>query len=184
MIQQYGFYLIVNQLIIQILNEFYSKYRILITDVNTNNDYRIAISGFEIYGETRGNTWMLNKIELENKGREFKHSGDFDKNGIIYHIATHNNTKPWSNPGKRGEIKATFSSLMDDSEPEYSIFGKEAVLCGTKSETDSYIIIDFFPRMIKPTDYSIKHYCAWNNALRNWEFSGSSDNGKTWTPHL
>ena len=67
------------------------------------------------------------KLEQTYNGKKtkceaFKPVFDFDVNGIIYNIATNNDTKKWSNPGLNGEIKISFSTVSTDSYALYYIF--------------------------------------------------------------
>jgi len=111
----------------------------------------------------------------------FVYNYDFDKSGIVYHIATSGGTRPWQNPGSNGKIGVHASSVMHDSQPMYSILGRSSVRTVTKPEKDSWIVVDFTPKMIRPTHYSLKHYSTWDTeALRSWRFEGSNDGGQTW----
>jgi len=111
----------------------------------------------------------------------FIYSYDFDKNGIVYAIATNFGSKQWANPGMAGKIGVHMSSIMHDSQPAYTILGRSSVRTVTKPEKNSWVIIDFTPKLIKPTHYALKHYCTWDTeALRCWNFEGSNDGGATW----
>ena len=58
---------------------------------------------------------------------------------------------------------------MHDSQPAHALLGREAVRCVTKPQEKSYFIIDFSPRRIRPTHYTLRHYNSWDTeALRNW----------------
>eukprot|EP01084_Bolivina_argentea_P100315 180137_1 len=111
----------------------------------------------------------------------FIYGYDFDKNGIVYNIATDFGQKPWTNPGLSKKINVHLSSIMHDSQPAYAILGRSSVRCVTKPEKNSWLIIDFSPKLIRPSHYSMKHYSTWDTeAMRSWTFEGSNDAGQTW----
>ncbi len=65
---------------------------------------------------------------------------------------------------------------MHDSVPAHNILGRSAVRCVTKPEKNSWIIIDFTPKIIKPTHCSMRHYSTCDTEpLRTWTFEGSCD---------
>lgn len=75
--------------------------------------------------------------------REFKHSSDFDGNGILYYLGTRGGQQAWSNPADQGFVMITSSSLMGDSAPINSFCGAEVVRCVTRPQPDSWFAIDF-----------------------------------------
>ena len=103
----------------------------------------------------------------------FGYSMDFDKNGIIYYLGSDGGTREWRNPAmpQIGKVRVRPSTLMHDSAPAHAAVGRETVRCVTKPVKDSYFEIDFRPRKIRPTHYSLRHYATWDTeALRYWTF--------------
>ena len=75
---------------------------------------------------------------VDDNALHFKYVSDFDKNGIVYSIATENGIKPWKNPAMSGDIRVQSSSLMHDSQPLSAIVGRDSVRCVTKPEKNSW----------------------------------------------
>lgn len=71
--------------------------------------------------------------------------------------------------------------MMSDSRPISAILGRHTVRCCVKPGDNRQIVINFSPRCIKPTHYSLKHYSSWDTeALRSWRFEGSLDGGSSY----
>jgi hypothetical protein len=112
--------------------------------------------------------------------REFKHTFDFDNNGILYYLASAGGTRPWANPADQGLVTITSSSLMGDSAPINSFVGADVVRCVTRPQPDSWFAIDFKEKSVRATAYTLRHYSSWDaEAVRNWRFEGSVT-GERW----
>lgn len=92
----------------------------------------------------------------------FTYSSDFDRNGIIWALATRNSTAPWVNPLDAGLVRIHASSLMEDSAPLSAILARETVRCVTKPIPNSWLVFDFLEdKRIWLTHYTFKHYSSW-----------------------
>ena len=109
-------------------------------------------------------------------GVVFRHSHDFDTNGIVYHIATKGGTQPWSNPADAGLIKVTSSGILGDSVKESAVVGRETVRCVTSAHPNAWFAIDLEEKWVSVTHYTLRHYSSWDTeCLRSWRFEGSND---------
>ena len=83
-------------------NEFYSHFRIQMTDKNDNGHWFLCCSGFEIYGDFK--YIAPNKIDLPSF-KTFKYESDFDENGIIYAFGTNfGDDDVFINPYQKGLV--------------------------------------------------------------------------------
>jgi len=172
-----------------VLDQFYSHFRLLQTDFNSNRHYYLACSGFELYGAMKD----MDDAKSQNRGNKasggtltFLPSYDFDTNGIVYWLGTARGTQPWKNPGIRGAIRVLQSSLAKDSRPGYAALGRETVRCVTEPKKNSWFMIDFLALKVIPTHYTMRHYASFDTeCVRNWRIEASNDskNGYdgTWT---
>eukprot|EP01006_Ploeotia_vitrea_P052211 TRINITY_DN67660_c9_g12_i2.p1 TRINITY_DN67660_c9_g12~~TRINITY_DN67660_c9_g12_i2.p1 ORF type:complete len:1039 (+),score=601.97 TRINITY_DN67660_c9_g12_i2:75-3191(+) len=159
--------------------KFYKLFRVMLTGKNSNDHYYLALSGMEIYGHLKVPEKLGDSIN-EQLPKDFVHQAPLDENGVVHYIATLGHTQQWVNPAKAGLIKVTASSLMNDSTPATAVVGHDVVRCVTRPEANSWFIIDFVDKCVKPTAYMLRHYASWDvEALRNWDFQGSND-GYNW----
>ncbi len=112
----------------------------------------------------------------------FAYESDFDRNGIVYGLATDFGTVGWQNPAITGKVIMRSSpAIMTDSKPLSSLVGRDTIRCILDEQRGAWFSIDFGDLRISPTNYSLRHYSSWNiEALRNWILEGSID-GIKWT---
>ena len=70
---------------------YYRYFRIKMTSTNHTNNWYLACSGIELYGDALVKNF-------------FNYVSDFDKNGIIYGLGSFFGTKPFLNPAKTGIV--------------------------------------------------------------------------------
>jgi len=159
------------------LDCYYTHFRILQTDFNSNRHYYLACSGFEIYGAMKDGDDKAPSNKVKPTGSLiFQPSYDFDTNGIIYWLGTNRGTAPWKNPGERGTVRILHSSLAKDSHPAYAAIGRETVRCVTEPKRNSWFVIDLLKIRVQPTAYTMRHYASFDTeCVRNWVLEGSND---------
>lgn len=118
------------------------------------------------------------------KYQTFKHSHDFDENGIIYFIGTNGKTSSeWVNPAQYGLVTVTSSdgrNLPYGRVEDILSRDSSALNCHTNDDKRSWFSIDLGMYVI-PTAYTLRHARGYGrSALRNWHFQMSRD-GVTWT---
>ena len=109
---------------------------------------------------------------------------DFDKQGVIYALATNFGNKTCVNPGSNNasptQIIATRSS-DDQGEAEDVLENRRGTLSGTKDQNNSWWCIDLTEKyVLYLTHYTLRH--GRDNGLsiiRNWRLQGSLD-GRSW----
>jgi len=157
------------------IEESYSKFRIYMTGLNSNQHWYMALSGFEIYGmlDADSLSWEEERVELV-------YDCDGDEKGICSYIGTNRNMEIWSNPAESHQIRVEASSLQHNSDPVTAIVGREVVRCVTLPNPNQWFLIDFMDRRIVPRMYSLRHYASYDTeALRNWNLEASND-GTNW----
>jgi HECT-domain (ubiquitin-transferase)/Regulator of chromosome condensation (RCC1) repeat/SPRY domain/Kelch motif len=163
----------------------YSVYRINMTGANSNSNWYLACSGFELYGTVLGESTVSGTAGVfdddDDDVREFVPVDAEDTNGILYFIGTRNGQADWKNPVQENLVKVQMSSVNNTSQPPYAIVGRETVRCVTKDLPDQWFIVDLMDREVLPTHYMLRHYKSYDTeALRDWRFEGSDD-GESWT---
>lgn len=88
----------------------YRFFRIVQTGRNSNNNYYLPLSGFELYGTLFSDAVPSQSLEPQSGWREFSYQHDFDTNGIVYHLGTLDGGL-WRNPAEHGVMTVTASSL-------------------------------------------------------------------------
>eukprot|EP00475_Leptophrys_vorax_P022175 TRINITY_DN30176_c0_g1_i1.p1 TRINITY_DN30176_c0_g1~~TRINITY_DN30176_c0_g1_i1.p1 ORF type:complete len:1071 (+),score=235.80 TRINITY_DN30176_c0_g1_i1:49-3213(+) len=160
----------------------FSRFRILQTEKNSSSHHYLALSGFEIYGKLKGGEgWMImpSVPEVANI-KSFRHSSDFDTNGLLYYLGSKGLSEPWRNPMDLGEVIVTASDLSHDSEKERFFVGRETVRLVTKNKDQSWFVVRFVNCRVQPSAYTLRHYSSWDTeVLRSWRFEGSQD-GRNW----
>eukprot|EP00457_Paulinella_chromatophora_P000316 gb/GEZN01000316.1/.p1 GENE.gb/GEZN01000316.1/~~gb/GEZN01000316.1/.p1 ORF type:complete len:1660 (-),score=215.21 gb/GEZN01000316.1/:6-4985(-) len=161
----------------------YRMFRILQTGRNSNNNYYLACSGFELYGILyAGAPQILAPKKPAYKKFLFTHN--FDANGIFYYLGTNKGTEAkWINPVDRGMCRVLSCPLVPNppSAPAKAIVGRSVVRCCTIPKPNMWFMVDLMGRRCEPTHYTLRHYVTWDlEALRNWRLQGSND-GRTWT---
>jgi hypothetical protein len=163
---------------------FYSRFRIIQTDKNSNNHYYLALSGFEIYGKLKDTVLLPSYLaasvpEMRNI-KTFRHSSDFDTNGLFYYLGSSGLSAPWVNPVDLGEVIVTASDLSNDSVKEKYFVGRETVRLVTKNRDKSWFAVQLKNSRIQPSAYTLRHYSSWDTeVVRSWRFEGSND-GHNW----
>ena len=108
-------------------------------------------------------------------------SPEYDKRGILYHLATSNGTRPWTNPHDAGIVQVTAQGEVSGS---LSGFVSNAV--GTLRvgpAAGAWLALELKGQRVLPNGYMLSYYAGGRNganAPRNWRFEGSSD-GTVWT---
>jgi hypothetical protein len=168
-------------------NRRFRMFRVLQTGRNSNHNFYLPCSGFELYGSLFSSVPSyqaeIEKAEMKDQSfLQFNYAHDFDTNGVCYYLGSRNGSAPWTNPGELGIIKVTCSELATQppSAPCYAVVGRETVRCVSANKPDQWFIIDFKEKRIQPSHYTMRHYSSWDlEALRNWRFEGSND-GRNW----
>jgi len=157
------------------IDESFSKFRIFMTGLNSNQHWYMAVSGFEIYGLLDGDCTSWEEEEIE-----FTYEHDFDENGILYFLGTNRKTCSWVNPADIDQVIVSALSLQHNSEPKNAMVGRTSVRCVSQPNPYQWFEIDFLDRRIIPAKYSLRHYSSYDTeALRNWNLEGSND-GTNW----
>ena len=180
----------------------YSMFRILQTGRNSNNNFYLALSGLECYGELSlapvappagaAPVGAAMPVALPvgagaagGPRLQFVPRSDFDESGIIHYLGTRYGQGPWRNPCELGLARAYFSELAagpPPSAPASALLGKDVVRCVSAAKPLQYFVVDLTPsgKCVRPSHYSLRHYSSWDlEALRNWRFEGSI-NGVEW----
>ena len=174
-----------------------SKYRYLRVKMvrpNENDHWFLCCAGFEVYGLIIGNVGyggakVDNKADGSSKDQRpkwpktFTYKSDFDKNGIIYGIATNfgedgKKTK-YSNPVVDKKIAVYASKLKSNSRTVETLCKRSPGRLIAEGER-CWVALNFGALKVTPTAYTLRHYTSWDReALRSWEFQGSTD-GQNW----
>lgn len=145
--------------------------------------YLLKMVAKQWYDFDRSTFQFLKKLR-DAKYQTFKHSHDFDENGIIYFIGTNGKTcSEWVNPAQYGLV------LVSSSDGRNLPYGRvedilsretSALNCHTNDDKRSWFTIDLGLYVI-PTCYTLRHARGYGrSALRNWLFQMSRD-GVIWT---
>ncbi|XP_017786198.1 PREDICTED: E3 ubiquitin-protein ligase HECTD1 isoform X3 [Nicrophorus vespilloides] len=140
--------------------------------------YLLKMVAKQWYDFDRSTFQYLKKLK-EHKYHTFKHSHDFDENGVIYFIGTNGKTcSEWVNPAQYGLVVVASS---DGRNLPYGrvedILSREssALNCHTNDDKRSWFSIDLGLHVI-PTAYTLRHARGYGrSALRNWLFQMSKD---------
>ena len=164
---------------------FYRCFRIKMTNPNSNDHWYCALSSIELYGDLRlpaAEHAELYSIPMprSNAPNEFVYESDFDTNGVFYNLGTQRGQTTWTNPAKRGLVRVTSSSILEQGAALDAIVGRSVVRCVTKNIPNSWIAVEIEGQKIAPTKYTLRHYSSWDTeALRCWIFEASND-GISW----
>jgi E3 ubiquitin-protein ligase HECTD1 len=145
--------------------------------------YLLKMVAKQWYDYDRSTFQFLKKLR-ESKYQTFKHSYDFDENGIIYFIGTNGKTSSeWVNPAQYGLVSVTSSdgrNLPYGRVEDILSRDSSALNCHTNDDKKSWFSIDLGLYVI-PSAYTLRHARGYGrSALRNWYFQMSRD-GTTWT---
>ncbi|XP_063927928.1 E3 ubiquitin-protein ligase HECTD1 isoform X6 [Zophobas morio] len=145
--------------------------------------YLLKMVAKQWYDYDRSTFQFLKKLR-ESKYQTFKHSYDFDENGIIYFIGTNGKTSSeWVNPAQYGLVTVTSSdgrNLPYGRVEDILSRDSSALNCHTNDDKKSWFSIDLGLYVI-PNAYTLRHARGYGrSALRNWYFQMSRD-GITWT---
>jgi len=156
-------------------NEFFQRFRIRQTGLNSNRHNYLALSGFEIYGD------LMLDHQSQSSSRDqqvFTFTKNFDDQGIVYWLGTGKGQHSYSfqNPALAGYIKIYRSSLSADSDKVECLVDRELKRVVTEPKKMSWYCIDFKDIEIQPSHYMLRHYSSFDTeAIRNWRFEGSND---------
>nr|XP_023027956.1 E3 ubiquitin-protein ligase HECTD1-like [Leptinotarsa decemlineata] len=145
--------------------------------------YLLKMVAKQWYDYDRSSFQFLKKLR-EIKYQTFKHTHDFDENGLIYFIGTNGKTSSeWVNPGQYGLVAVTSSdarNLPYGRVEDVLSRDSSALNCHTNDDKRAWFSIDLGVNMI-PTAYTLRHARGYGrSALRNWHFQMSKD-GNSWT---
>lgn len=145
--------------------------------------YLLKMVAKQWYDYDRSTFQFIKKLR-DPKYQTFKHSHDFDENGIIYFIGTNGKTSSeWVNPAQYGLVTVTSSdgrNLPYGRVEDILSRDSSALNCHTNDDKRSWFSIDLGLYVI-PTCYTLRHARGYGrSALRNWYFQMSRD-GNTWT---
>ena len=155
----------------------YRHLRIRMVGTASAEGTALKLAGVEFWGDFSGDQFN-DPLDFDPpcSGQTFTYQEDFDGNGITAYLGTDDGTHPYRNPAVLGRVKTRASSLMNDSQPAYSIVGNAVVRCLTKAEQNAWFEVDFGGNRIIPNHYSLRHYSSFDTeALRNWVLEASND---------
>ncbi|XP_048516518.1 E3 ubiquitin-protein ligase Ufd4 isoform X1 [Dendroctonus ponderosae] len=145
--------------------------------------YLLKMVAKQWYDYDRATFQFVKKLR-ETKFQTFKHSHDFDENGVIYFIGTNGKTScEWVNPAQYGLVTVTSSdgrNLPYGRLEDILSRDSSALNCHTDDDKRAWFSIDL-GLFIIPTAYTLRHARGYGrSALRNWLFQMSKD-GVVWT---
>lgn len=145
--------------------------------------YLLKMVAKQWYDYERSSFQFLKKLR-DPKYQTFKHSHDFDENGLIYFIGTNGKTSSeWVNPGQYGLVTVSSSdsrNLPYGRVEDILSRDPSALNCHTNDDNRAWFSIDLGVYII-PSAYTLRHARGYGrSALRNWQFQMSRD-GQTWT---
>lgn len=118
------------------------------------------------------------RLQRREVGICFEYKYDFDKNGVIYYLATGFDKTEWKNPSLTGSIKVSSSSI--EKGKVHNIVDLTPKECWTKEIPSSWFSLDLRQGKLIPTHYTLRH--GGNSkmeCLRNWSLQASNDE-KNW----
>eukprot|EP01083_Nonionella_stella_P119375 356790_1 len=123
---------------------------------------------------------IINYIAIFAFYGNYEYKSDFDRNGIVYAIATHYGQTQWTNPVKQGLIGIKPSRFSMGNIEDVLTRTKLDGPCGSSDFKNAWLRIDFgAKKKIKPSRYTLRHHAIPDNYLRNWHFEASND-GTNW----
>eukprot|EP01083_Nonionella_stella_P285402 971438_1 len=116
-----------------------------------------------------------------SRGALYQYTSDFDRNGIVYAIATHYGLTKWDNPARQDLIRIDSSGWSSGRIENVLNRRKPRNACYSANKTHSWFSIDFGEqKKIKPTHYTLRDACYCCGAyLQEWNLEGSND-GQIW----
>ncbi|GAB5362054.1 hypothetical protein AAMO2058_000765200 [Amorphochlora amoebiformis] len=179
---------------------FYSHFKLRITGKNSNSNYYLPVSGFEVYGTLRKITQFSTPSEPKpnSEAKDLQIAGEeeakdifrrefvsgmalFGTGGIVYAVGTDFGKRKWRNPVESGDIVITSSNLGSRSEPNSALVGKATLRWVTAPSKNAYFELHFKSLQIRPSYYALKHYASWDSeALRNWRLEAMPYKSDTW----
>ena len=147
-----------------------SSYRFRLHELERNHNFMLMISEdikqiiFDIY----------DGMELSKLRQHFNYQYDYDKNGIIWYLATNGNTTEWINPATNNKVCLLSAGWIGRISEVLERDARMTASIDPYEHIQSHITIDFGDNIqIKPTAYTIRHaYYDQRNALRSWIFCG------------
>jgi len=135
--------------------------------------------------------FLFFNFELNKRGglQVFTYTNDFDKNGILYYIATEGGTMDWTNPRSKGLVdiwgegdgyyRIENNSATRYNNPEdYNLafeYNSEPTACLTSSTTNKFFTMSFGNKCIHPTTITVSCSYSPDSYLPPLEFSGSNE---------
>jgi len=122
------------------------------------------------------------QLRLPSLKRTFTYQSDFDTNGILYWLGTHEGTKPYENPSKIGKVVLKSCEwILPDIHPIVD-WNKNEQSYSKVHEKEPWVEIHFTKYRIIPSYYTLRADLNSSNGytFRNWVFEGSCNGGNTW----
>ncbi|XP_074622553.1 uncharacterized protein LOC141880868 isoform X2 [Acropora palmata] len=118
----------------------------------------------------------------EMQGRIYSYKGDFDKRGVVYHLATIYGKTSQVNPSSTQIVVTRSSDREGHAEDLLKDQVKRGTVSGTKDKEGSSWCVDLTEKyVLYLTHYTLRHGRERSmSVLLNWRLEGSLD-GRTWT---
>ncbi|XP_071795349.1 E3 ubiquitin-protein ligase HECTD1-like isoform X3 [Asterias amurensis] len=153
-----------------------------LTTVASLERYLLKMVAKQWYDYERSSFAFIKRMK-EGSATTFRHTHDFDENGIIYWIGTNAKTGyEWVNPAQYGLV------VVNCSEGRTLPYGRledilsrdtSALNCHTNDDKKAWFSIDLGLWFV-PSAYTLRHARGYGrSALRNWLFQVSKD-GQNW----
>jgi len=113
----------------------------------------------------------------EEGGKTFKYKSDFDKNGILYYIATSYGKSSYVNPHQSGKIEVKASCGLGTGQVSQFV-DNQFCSAWVSASGASFILIDFKKSKIKIKKYSMKTFNQSCCYPRGWNIEGSTNDKK------
>jgi hypothetical protein len=117
---------------------------------------------------------------LNRPSINLNYSTDGDANGLFYYLGSNKRSRPWQNPygdkiiivASSTDYGSSVNFLTDRRESDYY----------SNTNPGNWLDIDLAPSKckLKCKYYSLQNAYQSANALRNWNFQGTNNNGITW----
>ncbi|XP_030855099.1 E3 ubiquitin-protein ligase HECTD1 isoform X1 [Strongylocentrotus purpuratus] len=153
-----------------------------LTTVASLERYLLKMVAKQWYDYERTSFTFVHRLK-EAQSITFRHTHDFDDNGIVYWVGTNAKTAyEWVNPGQYGLIVVSSSDgrgLPYGRLEDILSRDSSALNCHTNDDKRAWYSIDLGLWVI-PSAYTLRHARGYGrSALRNWQFQMSKD-GISW----
>ncbi|OMJ66294.1 hypothetical protein SteCoe_36908 [Stentor coeruleus] len=129
-------------------------------------------------GKTISQIFSNTNFDDQMPKTEFVYEHDYDKNGILYYLATRGYEYKYQNPHDIGEVRAFASGIGYGKIEEF--VGRSSNSLRTKNEEGAFLGVDLGPgRKFLISAYSIRNSINLSHISMNWQLEGSEDR-KQW----